>query len=99
MKLLACKASVLGSTPSSVSMTLLDLAPVRSGRERSTVLSTPNGVVYMMGTPSVMMAFDMIETDVTRVVFSARQPRSDWDEARRLLVRAGIRIEGSWQTV
>lgn len=78
-------------------MAVVHLAPIEV-RPRSRVLTTPTGAVYLVGTPSVRMVLDMIESGVRRVVFCAQQPRSDWDEARRLLVRAGIRIEGSWRS-
>lgn len=77
-------------------MAVVHLAPLQARRERSQVLTTPNGA-YMVGTPSVRMALAMIETGVSRLVFCAQEPGADWDEARRLLVRAGIRIEGSWR--
>ncbi len=54
----------------------------------------PTGSYYMVGTPSVELVQEFIEQKIRRVVFTARIPGPDWADAKALLVRHGIEIDG-----
>ena len=50
----------------------------------------------MLGTPSPAMAEDLIATGVERLCFVAREPGTDWEEAEKLLARAGVQVVPTW---
>lgn len=61
-------------------------------------MTTPTGVHYMIGTPSVDVALDLIATGCERIVFSAREPGADWERAENLLIEAGVQVVPHWGT-
>lgn len=80
-------------------MTNLNLAPVlcpdSTGRRTSFV--APTGTFYLVGTPSVGLSQELIDSKIVRVVFSAREARPDWPQAQIMLNRAGIEVKASFQ--
>lgn len=78
-------------------MVALQIAPAVSTDVRRRSFTAPTGSYYMVGTPSVDLANDLVETGIERVVFAAREPEADWMSAEEILRAANIEIVATWK--
>lgn len=78
-------------------MTALHFAPlnpvVTTGRQAFTA---PTGTYYMLGTPSVILATELVECGLRRVVLSIRQEREDWPQAEEILLSGGVEVSATY---
>lgn len=86
-----CKTAYAGSNPAVSSMAMLEISPIIPRAERRMTFTSPTGTYYMIGTPSLELAEDLIAAGIERVVWSG-SARSDWPEVECLLLDAGITI-------
>lgn len=80
-------------------MTALHIATIQqantSGRSAFT---SPTGTYYMLGTPSVPLANELVECGMRKVVLSVRQEREDWAQAEEILLSGGVEVSATYHS-